>query len=61
MEKLTPLIRSINPDLKKVIVQSSAIELVDRMDRGEVTSLQIVLTFIERCATLGIKNNYLID
>lgn len=61
MEKLTPLIRSINPDLKKVIVQSSAIELVDRMDRGEVTSLQIVLTFIERRATLGIKNNYLID
>jgi hypothetical protein len=31
------------------------------MDEGRVTSLQVVLTFIERTATIGVKNNYVLD
>jgi hypothetical protein len=31
------------------------------MDNQKVTSLQIALTFIERTAIIGAKNNYVID
>lgn len=31
------------------------------MDKGELSSLQITLTYIERCATIGLRNNYIID
>ena len=31
------------------------------MDQAKLTSLEIVLTFIERTATIGIRNNYVLD
>lgn len=31
------------------------------MDKGEITSYEVTLTFIERAATIGIRNNYVMD
>ena len=44
-----------------MIARSSALELVDMMDSGQLTSLEITLTFIERAATIGVNNNYVLD
>ena len=31
------------------------------LDNQQATTLQVVLTFIERTITVGVKNNYVID
>lgn len=44
-----------------MIKQSSVTELTDLMDRGIVTSYEIVLVFVERTATIGVRNGYVMD
>ena len=40
---------------------SSATELAEMLDEGETTSLEITFCFIQRAATIGVANNYVID
>lgn len=61
MNKLKPLFEQVEPNIKKIIREASASELAELMDQGKITSLETVLTFIERAATIGLRNNYVID
>lgn len=44
-----------------LIKECTALELVDKMDQSKITCLEVLLTFIERAATIGVKNGYVVD
>ncbi len=52
---------SIPASTKKLIIAKSAAELSELLDSGEVTSVELVLCFIERCIRIGFRHNYLQD
>ena len=56
-----PQLDKIPQEKKKLITSSCATELTELMDNGELTSEEITLTFIQRTAALGLRNNYVID
>jgi hypothetical protein len=54
-------IEQVPAETKEIVKKASASELVELMDNHKITSLDILLTCIERTATIGIQNNYVFD
>ena len=51
----------ISLEKKPLILSSDATQLVDMMDGGIVTSVEILMCFIERTIKVGASHNYVID
>ena len=48
-------------ETKMLIKECTALELVEKMDQRKITCIMVLLTFIERAATIGVKNGYVVD
>ena len=55
------LLKEIDETIKKQVLTSSATELVEMLDEHTVTCQEVMLCFIERTATVGVQNNYVLD
>ena len=61
MDKYKQELTEIPGETKMLIKECTALELVDKMDQRKITCLEVLLTFIERAATIGVKNGYVVD
>ena len=44
-------------DLMSKIIQADVTELIDMLNKGKTTSVQLLLVFLHRCASIGIRLN----
>lgn len=54
-------IDSIPKEKKILIKDATGLRLSELMDDKKVTATEVMLTFIERTATIGVRNSYVIE